>query len=155
MSAPLALAASEARLLTFEVGGSLYALPIGCIVEVTEVGALACIPTLSPETAGVLNYHGDALPVLLRSTALDLAEQELPAPSHVLVLTPRPTGGARLGLFVDRIAGIVNGEGARARGREPVAERRSIDGRVVFVLDPERLVARAGDAIRDSLERSG
>jgi chemotaxis signal transduction protein len=155
VSAPAAVDIAEGRLLTFEVGGSLYALPIGCVVEVADAGALACIPTLPPETAGVLNYHGDALPVLLRSTLLDLAEQELPEPSHVLVLTPRPTGGARLGLFVDRIAGIVSGRGARSSGPEPVAERRSIDGRVVFVLDPERLVARAGDAIRDSLERSG
>lgn len=144
----------DSHLLTFEVGGSLYALPIACVVEVAEASALACIPTLPPDQAGVINYHGDALPVMRRETMLELETQELPDPSHVLVLAPRPGGGAQLGLGVDRIEGLVIGDGARAMGTGPVAERRSIDGRVVFVLDAERLVIRAGEAIADSLRRS-
>ncbi|MBW2267735.1 MAG: chemotaxis protein CheW [Deltaproteobacteria bacterium] len=153
MSAPAAVAAEE-RLLTFEVAGSLYALPIACVVEVAEASALACIPMLPLELAGVLNFHGDALPVMRRETLLDLDAQELPEPSHVLVLAPRPNGGAKLGLCADRIEGLVVGDGARSVGAGPVAERRSIDGRLVFVLDAERLVARAAEAIEASLEWS-
>ena len=37
---------------------------------------------------------------------------------------------------------------------DPVAERRSVDGRIVFVLDPLRLVARAGQLIENSFGRS-
>jgi chemotaxis signal transduction protein len=152
VSAPTAVASDE-RLLTFEVAGSLYALPIACVVEVAEASALACIPMLTPEMAGVLNFHGDALPVIRREVLLDLEVQELPDPSHVLVVTPRPNGGARLGVCADRIEGLVNGDGALASGAGPVAERRSIDGRLVFILDAERLVARAREAIEASLER--
>ena len=153
MSAPAAVASDE-RLLTFGVGRSLYALPIACVVEVAEASALAFIPTLTPALAGVLNFHGGALPVMQRETLLELEAQALPEPSHVLVVAPRPNGGARLGLCADRIEGLVNGTAARALGAGAVAERRSIDGRVVFVLDAERLVARAGEAIEASLERS-
>ena len=142
------------RLLTFQVGGSIYALPIASVVEVSEVEPLSSIPTVPSETAGVMNHHGDALPVVRRAALLDVEQAELPEPAHVLVITPRPTGGARLGMPVDRIVGLVDGAGASSPGADPVAERRPIDGRVVFVLDPLRLVARAGDAIERSLLRS-
>ncbi len=135
------------RLLAFEVAGSLYALPIGCVIEVGEVEPLACIPTLPADVGGVMNHHGDALPVLRRGVLLGVAEDELPEPAHVLAVTARPSGGPRLGLPVDRIVGFVDGVPATARGEDPVAERRAMDDRVLFVLDPQRLVARAKDLI--------
>ncbi len=55
----------DERLLTFEIAQSLYALPISGVVEVAEVDDdLAAIPTLPAEVGGVINFHGDALPVL-------------------------------------------------------------------------------------------
>ena len=63
MSAGLAWESSE-RLLTFAVGGGIYALPIASVLEVTEVVGNACIPTVPPGVAWVMNYHGDALPVV-------------------------------------------------------------------------------------------
>jgi chemotaxis signal transduction protein len=142
------------RLLSFEVGDSIYALPIACVVEVSEVEPLACIPTLPLDTGGVMNHHGDALPVLRRSILLDVDDADLAEPANVLVFTSRPTSGSRLGMEVDRIVGLVDGAAAVAHGEGPVAERRSIDGRVVFVLDAQRLVARASEVIERSLGRS-
>jgi chemotaxis signal transduction protein len=142
------------RLLTFEVGASLYAMPIAGVIEVAEVGCLACIPSLPLHIGGVVNHRGDALPVLRRSSLLEVDEADLPAPNHVLVVTDRPTGGACLGLPVDRVVGLVDGGAAVARGPDPVAERRPIDGRVASVLDPARLIARAREVIERSLVRS-
>jgi len=144
----------EDRLLAFDVGDSVYALPIACVAEVAEVGPLSSIPTLPAGTAGVMNHHGDALPVLERSVLLDLPKAESNDPTHVLVVTPRAGGGARFGIFVDRILGLVAGCAARATGPALVAEERPIDGRMVFILDPERLFARAGEVIDSALERS-
>jgi chemotaxis signal transduction protein len=141
------------RLLAFEVAGSLYALPIGCVVEVGEVESLACVPTLPGRVGGVMNHHGDALPVLSRGVLLGVDEESLPEPAHVLAVTARPSGGARLGVPVDRIVGFVDGAPATARGEGPVADRRAVEGRVLFVLDPQRLVARAKDEIERSLGR--
>ena len=140
---------NDGRLLMFEVGGAVYALPIAGVCEVADVEATSCIPTLSPEVAGVINHHGDALPVLERTALLGLEESELPPPEHVLVVSDPVSGAARLGLPVDRVLGLVDGAGATAREEGPVAERRSIDGRVANVLDPRRLVARAQETIRD------
>jgi len=141
------------RLLAFEVAGSLYALPIGCVVEVGEVGPVACIPTLPGEVGGVMNHHGDALPVLRRGVLLRVSEDELPEPAHVLAVTARSSGGPRVGVPVDRIVGFVEGDPAIARGEDPVAERRVVEDRVLFVLDPQRLVARAKDQIEHGLAR--
>jgi chemotaxis signal transduction protein len=145
----------EARLLSFEVGGAVYALPIGCVVEVCEAEAWACVPMLPRETAGVMNHHGDAVPVLRRSALLGTGDADELAPTQVLVISPRPDGGPRLGLPVDRIVGLFEGVGAASRGASPVAERRNVDGRVVSILDPGRLVSRAREAIEHSLERAG
>ena len=152
MSAGLARE-SGGRLLTFAVGGGIYALPIASVLEVTEVGDHACIPTVPPGVAWVMNYHGDALPVVRSSVLLDLAEASVPAPEHVLVITARPTNTPGFGLPVDRILGLVAGSSAVARDREPIAERRPLDGRVANVLDAGRLVAKAREVIEQALGR--
>jgi chemotaxis signal transduction protein len=150
MSGAAALAFEE-RLLTFEVGGALYALPIANVIEVAEVEELACIPMLPAATGGVVNLHGDALPVIRRSELFAVAEAELPAPAHLLVVAVRPDGVARLGVPVDRIAGLVDGSGAASATGELVAERRPLGGRVVGIVDPRVLVARAQGAIERGL----
>ena len=76
MSARAPQQPSDGHLLTFDVGGSVYALPISCVLEVAEVDGVACIPTLPPQVGGVVNHHGDALPVVLRSPLLALDEEK-------------------------------------------------------------------------------
>jgi purine-binding chemotaxis protein CheW len=142
------------RLLTFEIGRELFAMPISGVLEVTETSALACIPTVPREVAGVINYRGDALPVVRRERLLDLADADLPEPEHVLVITTGSTGTPRLGLNVDRVLGLVDGEGPSGRAGHPLVERRPLDGRIASILDPARLVARAREVIEDSLSRS-
>jgi chemotaxis signal transduction protein len=144
----------DERILVFEVGASVYALPIASVLEVAEAGDMACIPMLAPRTAGVMNHHGDALPVFRCASLLDLDAGECAQSGHVLVIARPATNVPCLGLPVDRIHGLVDGGGATARGAVPVAERRPIDGRVVHVLDPQRLVAKAEEVIHDSLGRA-
>ncbi len=147
---------NERRLLSFEVGGARFALPISGVIEVAEVDFIACIPTLPVEIGGVINHRGDALPVLRHGSLLGVDRTESSDPTHVLVVTDRPTtDGTRLGLLVDRVLGLVDGDPAVATGTGPVAERRPIGGRVAGVIDPQRLVARAREVIERSLVRSG
>ena len=141
------------RLLTFEIGSSLFAVPIEGVHEVAELTQLACIPTLSRDVAGVINYRGDALPVVRRERLLDPGAGALDAPQHVLVISDRPSNPPCLGLEVDRVLGLVDGKPARGRGSEPVAERRPMDGRLLQVVDATRLVARARKVIEDALAR--
>jgi chemotaxis signal transduction protein len=147
-------ATDEARLLTFEIGESLFAMPISSILEVTERGIEACVPTVPASTASVINYRGDALPVVRWAKLFASESAGVSQPEHILVISDGPTHAARLGLEVDRVLGLVDGDGSNSIGGDPIAERRPIGGRVAHVLDPARLVARAREVIDNSLTKS-
>ena len=142
---------AEDRLLTFEMAGDFYAIPIAGVLEVAEVERVTCIPTLPTSVGGVINHHGDALPVLHCASLFDVNESELGEPGTVLVISERVGESARLGIHIDRVLGLVDGAAAAMSGAKEVAERRSIQGRVASVLDPQRLVSKARDVIESSL----
>ena len=110
-------APSDERLLTFEVGDALYALPISAIVEVAEVEeGFAAVPTLPLSTGGAINFHGDALPVLRSDVLLGVPSAELSVPAQIVVLSDGPSEKARMGLPVDEVLGLVSGPRATSRG---------------------------------------
>jgi hypothetical protein len=111
------------------------------------MGRLACIPTLPLEVGAITNHHGDALPVIRREVLFDLDGGDLQAPEHLLVLAEGEES-ARIGVPVDRICGLVDGEAARALGDSMVAERRPLDGRVVQIIDPQKLIQQVGEIFR-------
>lgn len=144
---------AEDRLLTFELAGDFYAIPIAGVLEVADAGRVTCIPTLPMSVGGVINYHGDALPVVNCSSLFDVSESELAEPGIILVIAGRVGDSAQLGIPVDRVLGLVDGAAAATPGAKAVAERRSIQGRVASVLDPQRLVSQARNVIESSLSR--
>lgn len=142
---------SSDRLLVFEVGGRPFALPIADIAEVTDVGHIASVPTLRAAIGGVMNHHGDVLPVVHRGALFGTGSGEFAEPQNLLVLGRSPDDASRLGLPVDRILGMAGGAGGTAQGDEVVVERRPIGGRLVNVLDPHRLLMRAVQVIEESV----
>jgi purine-binding chemotaxis protein CheW len=153
MSASVENLSVEDRLLTFEVAGDFYAIPIAGVLEVADAKRLTCIPTLPTSVGGVINYHGDALPVLNGSSLFEIDESELGESGSILVISGRVGESARLGIPIDRVLGLVDGAAAATSGAKAVAERRSIQGRVASVLDPQRLVSQAREVIESSLGR--
>lgn len=142
------------RLMTFEVGGIVYALPISEILEVVEQAGISCVPTLPRELGGVMNWHGEALPVVASHLLLGgevPSPSEPGAPQQYLVVTDRPDVPAQLGLPIDFVSGLVDGEPGRAHGDDVVVERRPVDDRVVSVINPQRLVARAALVIEGAV----
>lgn len=163
--------ASGDRLLTFEVAHAVYGLPISVVLEVAEADRATCVPGLPAELVAVMNWHGDALPLVSSEHLLagiseeysqddsvsvdstlaseDVADvgDEAILKAQVLVVSDGGDESAALGMPVDRVIGLVNGTSRSSRSTNVVAERRSVDGRVVHVLDPRRLVARAGELI--------
>jgi len=132
----------ERRLVLFEVGGTAYALPIADVIEVAEWSQLAAIPTLSVGVAGVVNHHGDALPIVARDALLEESATGTP-PEHVLVLGAPGGQSGRLGVPVDRVLGLVDAPAGPPASDGLVVERRPLRGRIVAVLDAARLLERA------------
>jgi chemotaxis signal transduction protein len=144
------------RLLTFEVSGTVYALPISEVLEVVESGNITCVPSLPKSHGGVMNWHGEALPVVTPALLLDCGEphaaQDGGSGSQYLVVTDRADENARLGLPIDRVIGLVDGHVGHFQGPSVVAERKPVDGRVVSVINPRRLVERAAKVIGDAVD---
>ncbi|RIL05995.1 MAG: hypothetical protein DCC71_08240 [Proteobacteria bacterium] len=138
----------ERRLVLFDVGGSAYALPISDVLEVAEWNAGAAIPTLAARTAGVVNLHGDALPVVSREALLG-AEPTGAAPENLLVLGAPGAESGRLGVPVDRVLGLADVPPGPAAAEGIVVERRPVRGRIVAVLDAARLLERASRVIEE------
>lgn len=150
-----AVAPTNERLLSFEVGGSVYALPIADVAEVTEPGRIVAVPTLPLHVGGVMNHQGDALPIVHRNVLFEVETERLSEPRHVLVLARSPEDRGALGIPIDRILGLVEGAGGVARGADAVVDRRPMEGRVVSVLDAQRLLERAAEAIEASVLGTG
>jgi chemotaxis signal transduction protein len=145
---------STDRLMVFDVSGIIYALPIAGILEVVEQAGVNCVPTVRRESGGVMNWHGEALPVVAPHLLLGCAPQAERAEGEVqqyLVVSDKPDAAAALGLPIDFVAGLVNGKPGRPHGNQVVVEKRPVDGRVVSVIDPQRLVARAAEVIESAV----
>ena len=151
------------RLLMFLFEDVRYALPIAWVVEVAEKDRVTSVPSLSLPIGGVMNWHGEALPLVATELLLGRRSDEAGATpfgaattvgyaqEQILVVADKPGSLARLGMPVDRVIGLVAGQGYDARkGEGLVVERRPIDGRIVHILDPTALVARGAEVIESA-----
>ena len=164
MSAALSLQAEEARLLMFLFEDAQYALPIAWVVEVAEKGRVTSVPSLALPVGGVMNWNGEALPLVATELLLGRDRDEAGATpfgaattvgyaqEQVLVVSEKPSSPARMGMPVDRVIGLVEGrsESGRHVGDQLVIERRPVEGRIVHILDPAALVARGEEVIESA-----
>lgn len=136
----------DVRLVLFEVAGSAYALPIADVVEIAEWSQPAAIPTLALAAGGVVNHHGDALPVVSREALLE-TEAIAALPENLLVLGARGAESGRLGIPVDHVIGLADAPVGEIAATGIVVERKPVRGRIVAVLDAARLLERAATVI--------
>ncbi len=139
------------RLLAFELCGTLFALPIADVAEVTELDQLASVPTVHRKVGGVVNHHGDAVPIVYGDALFETDRPLYPRNRPLLILAKDPDDPHRYGVPVDRIWGLIDGPAATSHGTGPVAERRPLEGRMVSVLDPASLLERAMEVIGGSV----
>lgn len=144
------LAPAPTRLVLFEVAGASYAIPIAEVLEVMETAPTAGIPGLPRRLAGVVNHHGEALPLISREALFEVSATTLATSQHVLVLADRDGEAGTLGVPVDRVVGLA--EAALSPHQQPglVVERLPLRGHVTSVLDARRLLARASALIEGS-----
>jgi chemotaxis signal transduction protein len=153
-------------LLMFLFENIQYALPIAWVVEVAEKDRVTSVPSLALPVGGVMNWHGEALPLMATELLLGRDRDEAGATpfgaattvgyaqEQVLVVSAKPGSPARMGMPVDRVIGLVQGEGASGRPAtgELIIERRPVEGRIVHILDPAALVARGEEVIESATQ---
>lgn len=86
--------------LTFSLGVQRYALPIEQVVEVAAMIEVVSMPDSPPEFLGVVNRHGDILPMLdLRP----LFQQKVTPLTPLTLFIVATYGGQQVGLVVDDV----------------------------------------------------
>ena len=102
----------------FRVGDENFALPVGQVLEVADLGQLAPVPGAPPAVLGVRNLRGHVLPVIDLAVVLGTAHAR---PGVRLVIAEE--AGRRAGLAIDQVYGRSRTAGADAGGRLAVHRR--------------------------------
>lgn len=128
-------------MILLRVEGREYALPLGCVVEVVRMAALAPVPDGPRHVLGLLDLRGRVVPVLDLRLRLGLAPAEPGLGTPICVVE---AGGRGFGLVADAVTdvrpllGPVEPLEVAPTG-SPVAGSPTSAGRLVSLLDPERL----------------
>jgi len=106
------------RTLVFRVGAERFGLPLVMVVEVFELSSpLMPVPGAPDWISGVINHHGQVLPVLDMGAFLDVGSTD--AAEQIILVE---LSGESLGLAVGQIEAL---EEVRAEGPARQGRRRS------------------------------
>ncbi|MCB2227886.1 MAG: chemotaxis protein CheW [Desulfarculaceae bacterium] len=136
---------SDARqsFVSFRLDQKLFALPLDRVERALRMVAPVRLPEAPPWIAGVINLHGQALPVLDLGQIFGRLPRQPHPDQRLLVVAQRPR---RVALQVDAVESVVKaspGEIVPPTGH--LAESRVLAGifehgeELVLLLDPERL----------------
>ena len=140
--------ATRQRLVTFDVAGQEYALPLDAVREiVTTPESLTAIPDSDDAVRGVMPYRDGLLPLLSLRKLLGLPSAVLSREKVLIVAV----GDVLIGIVADRTRAVLAVDpdrlepappvlAARAGGETQIKEiYRAANGRLVSILTPERL----------------
>ena len=151
--APMAPAAAVRVLMTFDLAGQAYALPLETVTEALTIATdrLVSVPGGDATGCGAVAYRGTVLPLVLARGLLGLPA----APAAKLaVLVVRIATARRVGLVVDRFGGVLRLAEAAIGPVPPVLDRgdgearieslgRLAGGKLLSILAPARLFGAA------------
>jgi purine-binding chemotaxis protein CheW len=141
------------QLITFQVGGQLFAIDIMAIREIRAWSPTTRLPHVPDYVAGVVNLRGTVLPVIDLAARLGW-ERTDPGARHVIIVTR--VGKQYRGLIVDAVSDIVTVEADSLQPPPTTAADTvvpfleglaAIDERMVMVLDLPALTGDAPDTV--------
>ncbi len=141
-------AAAAARVLTFALGDETFALDIGNVREIVQVGPMTTVPLMPAFVRGVMNLRGAIVPVIDLHARFGRPRGALGKKSCIVIYDASHGGErAELGLLVDAVSEVVElapdaQEPAPAFGatlrRDFIRAMGKLRGRFVVVVEPEK-----------------
>jgi chemotaxis signal transduction protein len=140
-------ARAEYAVLLVQLGGRRYGLPLAAVERVLPMASVLALPDASQGLLGMLNLHGEVVPVIDPRRHLGLGSPRI-SPDHRLVLLGG--GSCRFLVWVDAVEEVVS-EAASALTVVPTGPSNPLAPRVlrlgdemVPVLAPSALEPRSG-----------
>jgi len=141
-----------AEYVTAVIGGQLFGLPISRVQDVFMPDRLTRVPLSSNEIAGVLNLRGRIVTVVDMRARLGLSKSSDNRPPMAVGVDLR---GESYGLLIDEIGEVLRlSDDSREENPVNLDPRMAklaggvhrLDGRLMVVLDVERVLELASDA---------
>ena len=155
----------EIRLVSFEVAGQEYALPIESVEEIVQLPERVNeIPNAPQHLVGVINLRNRMLPLISLRSLFGLAPPPADLVSRVVVVS-RKADGASVGLVTDTVKEVVRAPKsaidamprmiASRAGQKQVESICRLDGgkRLISIMAPEQLFLN--DKIGEALDAAG
>jgi len=135
------------QLLTFEVGGTPYALPVECVREIVRMRPITPVPRVPEDVRGVISLRGEIVQVVDLRCRLGLERVDPGRRSRVIVV--HEGDGQVAGLLVDAVTEVLSVTDAALRpasGEAGSVEALCVrDDEFVSLVDLERVLAVDGE----------
>ena len=138
------------QLVVFSLGSEEYALPIGAVHEIIRFTEPRAVASDADWIRGVIGLRGKIIPIFDLASRMAL-EKVGTAPGKIVIVE---SGTGQVGVMVDEVEEVLTTSTDQLE-RVPTASVDSIeaiakiDDRLVILLNPEGLFARAG-AVEDA-----
>jgi len=134
------------KTMVFHIGRERYALPLASVLRVLPVARLKALPGAPDFVPGLLDLHGEAVPVIDLSRLAGTPPDAVRYDTRILLVEIDAAGRRRrLGLKAERVAGVaaVDGEFADAGVASApwLGQVAPGAGGMLQLLDPDRLLA--------------
>ena len=136
-------------ILTFAAAGDIFAVPLWGVAGVSWAVAPAEAEGLVLPFLGVVNYRGDAVPLLDAAVAVGGERQGITSHHQIIYIS---AGGRKIGLLVEQALDVESIEGGRVTmaGEGGLSRRLYFGaydrlGEFVRILDPAALTVRPSD----------
>jgi chemotaxis-related protein WspB len=135
------------RVLVFHIGQERYGLRLADIARVLPAAALRALPLTPPAVAGLLDLHGQPVPVLDLSVLAGLAPPAVRYDTRILLVNYRLPGGPAhlLGLLAETVSGVQDVLDATladsgVAGAHFLGQVASTDGGMLQLIEPSGLL---------------
>jgi purine-binding chemotaxis protein CheW len=134
------------QLVVFALGQEEYALPIQQVQEIIRYSEPRAVSSAEPWIRGVISLRGKIVPVF--DLGLRIGVHAEPGDDQKIVIIETVSGTA--GVVVDEVEEVLTVDADQldevpGAGSDAIDAIAKIDDRLVVLLNPDRLLAKAGD----------
>ena len=93
------------KVITFHLGGQVYALPIERVQEIQQIVRFAEVPDVSPAILGMVNLRGDVIPAVDLRVIVGIPAAEFTIDTPMIICR---TGEGAVAVVVDAVDDVVD-----------------------------------------------
>ncbi|MCL2074545.1 MAG: chemotaxis protein CheW [Marinilabiliaceae bacterium] len=95
-------------ILSFKIGGNVFALDALHVLHILEVpDIITRIPNTSDFMKGVINHHGNIIPVADMRIIMEEEVKEKNKEQAIIIVNPENSNEVRFGIYVDMISEVI------------------------------------------------